>query len=173
MKRWRIIAGVGLVLALGAVGVVALTGESEADKQARAKAVERERAKRKALADYRDCRRLQKGLLDELAELDSRLDIGLSYVNYSEKVADVRVAYDRIEFEELELECVSRVGVHAETALNEYTKAVSRWGDCIESPSCSVDDDAQPAMQKRWSRAGRLRRKAERGLDKIKGGTDD
>lgn len=54
-------------------------------------------------------------LLDPLTDLGSRLDVGLSYREYATKVGDVKVAYDRTNFDEIaDPACLKRVAVPLE-----------------------------------------------------------
>ena len=48
------------------------------------------------------------------AAADGRLDIGLTLPDYSERVGDASVAYDRIDFQSLGPNCIDRAGVPAE-----------------------------------------------------------
>ena len=100
--------------------------EEKAEKRAelRAKA-ERDAAERRAKARrlYRKCDAAMGDFLVELKELNSRLDVGLSYDEYTEKVADVKVAYDDADFTNMgEIKCL-RIAAAGEKALNQYLKA--------------------------------------------------
>lgn len=94
-------------------------------------------------------------LVERLGELDSRLSVGLNYDEYTDEVAELRVAYDKIDFDELGesgFGCLSGTGLPAEKALNQYAKAATRWGECIDD--FGWDTDAiEPALQRRWSHA--------------------
>ena len=106
------------------------------------------------LTAYNTCLELVGPLLDELGELDSRLDIGLNYSEYGDLVADANVQYDRIDFDQLgdNIGCLSDVGVPLEDALNFYTSAYRVWDDCIESPTCT-NDSITRNLQRKWARA--------------------
>ncbi len=99
-----------------------------------------------------------------LQELDSRLDIGLNFQEYSERVGDARVAYDRVDAEDLDASCIEHVGVPAEDAMNAYIEANSTWNDCISDPDCSNDSIATE-LQAKWAEATELIEEAKDGLD--------
>lgn len=193
-KRFWILLVVGCLLAIGgsATGVAlyldhradvraeAAADRREAAEKAAAEAEEREReaaaaeAAQKAQEEYDGCVRELDPLLNALSEVDARLDVGLSYDEYSDKVGDASVAYSRIAFRELEPDCVSRVGVALENALNKYSAVASDWNDCIYDVYCS-DSDLDDRLQPRWAAASRLISRADEQLDSLdpaKSGTE-
>lgn len=103
-------------------------------------------------------------LITSLEEVESRLAIGLPYADYRDRVADARVAYDRIDFGELEQACVSEVGVFVEQGLNRYQRAATRWGNCIADFDCDTDS-IDPALQREWNRASDLIDRSREALD--------
>lgn len=94
-------------------------------------------------------------LVEALTDLDSRLDIGLSFSEYSERVGDAKVAYDRIDASVLDATCIEAIGTPAETALNAYIDAYNDWNDCIQDSDCSTDS-IEPTLQGHWSKATSL-----------------
>ena len=86
----------------------------------------------------------------KLGELNSRLSVGLSYDQYSTKVGDARVTYDQTDFGSVEGECLKRVGVMLEEAMNLYARAASRWNDCITDSYCDTDSIG---LQAKWENA--------------------
>jgi hypothetical protein len=110
-----------------------------------------------------DCRGDIGSFVNALSEIDSRLDIGLSFVAYSEKVADAKVEYDKIEWPDVGLACVRQVGVFAEQAFNRYAKAYRIWNSCIESPTCT-NAKIKRKLQAQWAQATKLIRRAKRGF---------
>jgi hypothetical protein len=90
--------------------------------------------------------------VDALTELDSRLSVGLNYANYSDHVGDARVAYDRIDVKDLDLDCLTDVGAPAEKALNYYIDAYKIWNDCVGDIYCS-NDDIRSKLQRKWAQA--------------------
>jgi len=105
--------------------------------------------------DSAACKAAAGGLLDSLAELHSRLDVGMVIAEYRGAVQAGQAAYDRVNFRKLDLPCLEKVGVRLEAALNDYEKALKIWSDCIANYPC--DFNAQPTdgrLQKLWSRAG-------------------
>jgi hypothetical protein len=116
---------------------------------------------------YNTCRRQIGPLLDELQELDSRLDVGLSYDEYTTHVGDARVIYDRVVDEVDDTTCLTEVGLPAERAFNQYVKASNKWGDCFEDLDC--DPDAiEPTLQTHWDRASTLVESADRRLEAMR-----
>lgn len=91
-------------------------------------------------------------LLGSLEELDSRLSVGLSFSDYSERVGDARVAYDALDFASLSPDCIKGPGVQLEKALNSYQRAYTTWNDCIGDIDCS-NDSIQGELQREWARA--------------------
>jgi hypothetical protein len=110
------------------------------------------------------CRAELDGLLSAVRELHSRLGIGLPYADYRDRVGDVRVAYDQVNFGALELPCVVGAGSPLEDALNEHVSAQDVWGDCIEDFGCDTDD-IDPELQEHWSDASSAVSDAESWLD--------
>lgn len=92
-------------------------------------------------------------LRDALIEIDARLDIGLTMIDYRNRVGDARVAYSRIEPDALDGPCL-QAGRRLESALNEYMEAQDKWAECIEDTDCSTDT-VQPDLQVHWSAATR------------------
>jgi hypothetical protein len=112
------------------------------------------------------CKSQVGGFLQSLQELDSRLAVGLPYAEYSSQVGDVRVAYDRLPFRQLDPECLSQVGLPAEDAMNSYVKADSTWNDCIVRFGCDTDS-IDPELQARWTTASSKINEAQSGLRDI------
>lgn len=100
------------------------------------------------------CKPALEPLADELSSLDSRLSVGMNFENYSQRVGDVRVAYDRIDFDSLDEACIGGPGVQLEKALNSYTRAYRVWNTCIEDVNCSTDS-IDKLLQQHWARATR------------------
>lgn len=95
-------------------------------------------------------------LYDKLRDIDSRLNVGLVQAAYSEKLGDVRVVYDEIVRGGPLIGACFDAGSKLQDALNEYNAANTRWTECIRDTNCTVDDDALPAMQGRWTMATKL-----------------
>lgn len=91
-------------------------------------------------------------LIAALEELDGRLDVGLNFQTYSEKVGDASVAYRRVDFEDLGANCSERVGLPAEEALNAYIRANNTWNDCIQDVDCDTDSITAD-LQEEWGDA--------------------
>ena len=105
--------------------------------------------------------------LESLQELDARLNIGLSYDDYSERVGDVSVQYDRLDFDLVDPACLIGVGVPLENAFNRYVEAYNTWQACIEDINCSTDSITSK-LQEKWSRATGAIENAEEALDTLR-----
>lgn len=148
-------------------------GETEEEREAREEAaadVERLgdeiEEKREELELGEDCARQLKGLVRSLNDLDGLLDVGLNHDEYSDRVGEIAIAYNRIDFKELEDDCVLSVGLPAEAAFNKYVKAGSTWNDCITDFGCELDSiDSQ--LQLRWASAGERLSEADAALSEM------
>lgn len=160
------------IVVLGFVGAVpvACGGDSEEEKRQAAaeKQEQRERAeRRKEQARFEDCEETFADLQDALTELGSRLDVGLSYDEYTNEVGDVKVAYDQTDFDSLEdFDCLGGVGLPLERALNQYSKAAGVWSDCFDDIDCDVDS-IDPQLQSHWARATKAVESSKSGLDDL------
>lgn len=99
-----------------------------------------------------DCAAALEDLTDALFELDSRLSVGMTFAAYSDKVADTRVAYDKIKFTNLDRDCILGAGKPAEDAMNEYIKAYTAWNDCFNQSTCN-NESIKPTLQGHWATA--------------------
>lgn len=122
-------------------------------------------ASAQAEAAQSTCRSEIGDFLDALEELDSRLDVGLSFQDYSDQVGDVRVAYGRMEIEELKLDCLT-AAADGEAAMNRYIRANNTWNDCVSDPDCSTDS-IDPKLQTQWSAASTKVASAKRELGRV------
>lgn len=157
-------------------------GSPSPEEQARAKAAaeaarerkeaEIERLAKEAARTREDaCRSGLGKLLTSASELNSRLKVGLNYSEYFDQVADLRVAYDSSNFDDLELPCMTGVGVRLERALNEFAGAARSWQRCMDDYGC--DNDANTSrLQTRWRTADQQIEAAKDALDKL-GEPDD
>src|SRR4051812_43161813 len=102
------------------------------------------------------CQQQMGSLLKRARSLNSRLDIGLNYETYSDNVADLKVAYDNIDFDQgdakASLACLTSVGVPLESALNQYVSAYRIWNACFEDYDCD-SDSITGKLQAKWSKA--------------------
>jgi hypothetical protein len=143
--------------------------KAEQARQAREQAAARE----KAQAQYAACGARMGEMLSQMSDLGSRLDVGLTYSQYSSALGDIKIAYDHASeaggADAGALDCLTAVGLPAEEALNQYMKASSKWSDCIDDYSCSTDS-IQPALQSRWTSAQTKIESAKSGLADMKDG---
>ncbi len=179
----RVAAPVSAILvAISLTLTLASCGGPSPEEQARAKAAaqaarERQEAEIERLAQQAAstregaCRDGLGKLLTSAGELNSRLKVGLNYSEYFEQVADLRVAYDSSNFDDLELPCIQGVGVRLERALNEFAGAARSWQRCMDDYAC--DDDANTSrLQTRWGTADQQIEAAKDALDEL-GNPDD
>jgi hypothetical protein len=162
---------VPLVIAGAAVAIVlATTGSDTSTEQAATTATIDTQAQRRAaaVANYEKCRDTTRPLLDKLHELDSRLDVGLNYDEYTDKVGDVNVAYDRVTPKiGGQPQCVTSVGIPAEAAFNQYVKASNIWGECFDDINCD-NDSIEPDLHNHWNKASNSIDSADRGLKELR-----
>lgn len=169
MRRLSV-AIVALIVVLS-LGVVACGGISEEEKreEARQERAAKQRAKEhrervRQQAAYDACASTFSDFQDVVEEMNSRLAVGLSYSDYSTRVADVRVAYDQTNFDDNnDVDCIGGVGVPLEGAMNQYVKAANTWDSCFEDIYCD-NDSIDPKLQKHWEKASRLVDKASTNL---------
>jgi len=110
-----------------------------------------------AAAERRDCAKQLSPLLDELSELNSRLDTGVPYAEYSTSVGDISVVYDDLDLDALGSECVQGAGIPLERAFNAYIAAGNAWDRCIDNEFCDLDfGSAADKMQDKWAKAADL-----------------
>jgi hypothetical protein len=163
-----VVAGVGAAIALFVVGGSDDDGDSS--QPADSPTTTTDEAAAEARASYAKCKRQIGPLLDRLHELDSRLDVGLNYDEYTTQVGDVRVEYDTAVDGIDDPLCLTAAGIPAETALNQYAKAANRWGECFDDLDCDTDT-VEPTLRKYWDRASRAIETADEGLESLKAGS--
>lgn len=127
---------------------------------------ERAAASRTRATAYAKCEANIGEFVNALSDLDSRLDVGLTFADYSRRLGDVRVAYNKIDVNSEDLGCLE-AGVPAESALNFYSKAHETWNDCIKSLSCDTDS-IDPQLQADWAKASPKVSTAVAKLNRIK-----
>lgn len=91
-------------------------------------------------------------LVSGLEDLDSRLSVGLNFSDYSSKVGDLKVVYDKIKPSTLDTTCLTIVGTPAETALNDYIEAYNSWNTCIGKVGCT-NASIKSSLQDDWAKA--------------------
>jgi hypothetical protein len=118
------------------------------------------------MAVYNQCAAAVKPLRDALAQIDSRLDVGLNYDDYGDRLGDVQVAYDAVvpKLDSVDPKCFG-VAVPLESSLNAYNKVLNVWGDCIDDYNCDFSEgDANDKAQAGWAKAGRALKTSDRKL---------
>lgn len=171
MRRYVVALGV-MVTLYSSMGLLVACGDSgptaeekrEARERREAAQERREREKAKETADT--CRRQLGKLLNALTTLNGRLGVGLNYATYFEEVGEANVAYQKIPFKQLSLECMGKVGVPSEKALNRYVDAADIWDECFEDLYCD-NDAVDEKLNREWLKAGRLVAQARRGLHEL------
>ena len=99
-----------------------------------------------------DCEEQLGPFLAAMTEVDSRLNVGLSLAEYSERLGDARVAYDAIDYGAITGGCTNAVGVPLEDAYNLYVQSLTAWNDCMATSGCTLES-IEPDMQAKWEDA--------------------
>jgi hypothetical protein len=113
------------------------------------------------------CRAQLGSFVDSLDSLRRRLATGLTYAQYSSRVAGLRSAYAAIPVSRLAPPCLVAVGTPSERAFDVYLGAANTWGGCLAEPGCSAAD-VETTLQSEWHRAVRPLAEARVGL--LRGG---
>jgi hypothetical protein len=160
----RITAMLGAACAVLVLGACGSSGKSSSSTTANSALA----AKRKAQAEYQKCSTQLKGLnglLDVESNLNSHLDVGMNYHDYTSAVGDVKAAYDQTPFHQMDFHCLTS-GIHAEGALNAYVKAANIWDKCFNDINCNVDA-IKPQLQKQWGKASSEVQSAQSALQNL------
>jgi hypothetical protein len=96
---------------------------------------------------YAACSKSVAPTLRAVGALNSRLDVGLNQDEYSRRVGDVKVVFDRIDRVKLTSGC-DKAATELGYVVDAYAQASSEWNDCIQSDYCS-----DPPVQKYWDKA--------------------
>jgi hypothetical protein len=118
------------------------------------------------LAVYNKCVAATKPLRDSLAQIDSRLDVGLSYDDYGDRLGDVQVAYDTAvpKINTSGAKCLP-AALPLENALNAYNKVLNLWGDCIDDYNCDFSEgETNDKAQAGWVKASQALKNSDRKL---------
>ena len=99
-----------------------------------------------------DCIAAMTPLVNGLEDMDSRLSVGLTFSEYSVKVGDLKVVYDKIKPSALDSACLATIASRAESALNDYVHAYNTWNDCIGKASCT-NASIKSSLQDDWAKA--------------------
>lgn len=144
--------------------VASEASQSAADEQARLDRIAEEQAV------YDACKRLTRGLTDSLQEIDSRLDVGLNYNEYSDFLGDASVAVDKMvnAFEDEDADCFRAVARPLAKAYDKYAAVLRVWAACIDDFYCdfstgAADDKAQTG----WAAASDLLDRAHSALEDL------
>lgn len=154
----RKVAQVGAVfLALLVAGCGPSAAEQAASKQ-RAVAAKK---KREQAAEFKECRAAFADLLDSLSSVNSDLSVGLNVGDYGSVVRRANRDYgDLMNSGELGgVDCLTKVGIPAEKAVNNHIKAFNLWNECVSDFGCS-DDSIDSKRQQLWRKASNSTDKA-------------
>jgi hypothetical protein len=163
-----------IMITLVAVALlVAGCGTDEEAERARAEAQE-ELAKaqedleeaEEALEEGEDCVQELRGFMRKLGDLDAQLQVGLSYSEHSDAIQETAIAYNRIAFDNLELDCLHKVGLSAEKAYRKFAQADSVWNDCISDFGCD-SDSIDPELQNHWQSGSKMLDEAQDGISEM------
>lgn len=179
-KRLGLLIAVGLMTA-GCGTPPADTGQDdridEQEQQAEQEAAERAAQQARRLEVQREefaaCADATRPLTTALAEVDSRLSVGVSNDEYGRRLGDVRVVYDRLvngpALNRVTRPCITKVAVPLENAFNGYIKVLGEWSDCIQDYACDfsvgqIDVDTQAT----WLRSSGQIADAKRALGSMR-----
>jgi hypothetical protein len=151
-RGWKL-AGLGLFLSVAVISLAGCgsngpTAEEKQEARRRQERVEEKKAEAIAFERRQQCETQLGGFLEALEELDARLEVGLTYAEYSQELGSIQVAYNRLPINELDPRCLGRVGLPSENAFQEFTAAGEAWDECIEALSC--EDGISPEVQNQW-----------------------
>ena len=151
----------------GCGGQSAEEKRADKDKEVAAAAKKKEAERQELIGETGElCDELVSDFREKLEDLNSRLGVGIKPDDYSNRVGDIRVAYDKVEWDDTpNVYCLQKVGVPLETAMNDFVKAGATWGDCISDFDCDVEKDKLPGMQKKWTHAGKMIEKSNAALE--------
>jgi len=169
-KVWEVtvvVVGLFVLLAGGATATALKIDHDNKLEAKREEAAARKRIHGVAVAKFKRCESQLQPLIDELSELSSRINVGMNNADYTSKLGDVQIAYDQLDIAEQDADCTHSVGVPAEETLNHFIKAANAWDECIEDIDC---EDAEPTLQKHWTRASISLEEAESGLSDMQPG---
>lgn len=180
--RMKIRMAATVIVASTLIAGCGSSGPSEAERSAATSAKEKKEAAKAEAERKAETARLQaeqQELHDQCAEttdafraalqqLDSRLEVGLNYQDYSERVGDARVAYDTIDVDELQAispTCLSSAA-KLETAYNKFLQVQQIWDSCIDDYACDFSEGAtNQKAQVGWVKAGTALRRSQSMLD--------
>ncbi len=104
-----------------------------------------------AAVDARKCEQQAGDFLRELEGLESRVILGVAYVDYLERVNEARLAYQRIPVDALDLACVE-VAAPAERVLTTHLEAAEVWTKCVRDRDCG-NASILPKLRRKWEKA--------------------
>ena len=143
------------------------TGPTKAEIEAKEKAEQEAAALAEAQAEQATCQSQVGALIAKERELESLLNgVGLAFDEYSDKVGEVSVAYGTIPIDDLSAQCLTRVGIHSEKAMNNWVEAGDTWNDCVTDLYCE-NDSIDPELQADWLIASDELRKASEGMEEL------
>jgi len=175
MRHTKKIVALSAALIIGLSGCGSSgTGESAADKAAAARASQAAAAKAHQSEVYRECKTFMGPLDTKLSNLDALLDTGVQFSEYTSRVGQVSIAYNKLVKAMkanggIDQHCLNKVGIPLEAAYNAYTRGGNTWNDCLQDYDCSFDkgSTALTSTQKQWAKADRSISKAEAALNKL------
>ena len=172
MKRISVgLLGVFLALGLAGCGEVPAADQAKAQDEtaAQQRADKAQERKAKQTAVFKECSSMLGDFDDSLSSINSRLSVGLPFVDYSKAVGDATVSHDAVVKKAtaaggISDDCIIKVATPLENALKAYVNAYNTWNDCIGEDYCTFDGDTLAKAQKAWTRADTLVTKGETAL---------
>ena len=153
--------------AANASASAAASAAAKAEADAEARAAER----REARATYQRCRTKVSPLIESLQQVNSRLAVGLNLDEYGNRLGDAQVDYDGLAgvAKRLDATCIAEVAVPLEASLNEYSKVLNVWNDCIADYYCDFNEgEPNDKAQAGWLKAGKKIDSARRALGQLR-----
>jgi len=150
---------VTLVLAMGGCGGPSAAETHAAalkkEKASAAAAAKKLRADQQAAHDQ--CVAQLQPFIDALNQVNSRLEVGLNYSDYGDRLGDAQVAYDKIQVDglaDISPKCLD-AAAKLEHSYNEFLKVKNVWSACIDDYACDFSKGtANDQAQQGWQKAG-------------------
>ena len=161
-RRRSLIFVLASVLTLGLIVSTVVLVRNHQAVEARKERIAAEKAADKKAEEERlqaieDCKVRLGDYMDALAEIDSRLDVGLTADDLGEKAGDAAVEEGQIDESALSGFCLE-AKEEADVALTAHSNSASKWDDCIWADYCDPDYDID--LQGPWVRASNSIQKA-------------
>lgn len=167
--RMRAFRAIRVVAVIAGIAVAGCGGGSSTASKKAAAAKAAKAAEKKAQAEYAKCKSQLSSLMSAEQNLNSHLDVGMNFADYTQAVGNVRAAYGTTPIHQMDQKCLG-VGVNLESALNDYVRAVRVWNNCLGKLGCS-NASIKPQLQSQWSKASSSITQAQSSLTSLQTAT--